>query len=108
MESEHQHQNVVPQKCPVCAAKNDFLNAVPIGQSGDQMTIHVNCTHCGGALVVFVTHNDVGMITFGVMVDVGSQEAAHVFEQEPVSPDEVIAVYQHLQKPRLSVYDFCQ
>jgi hypothetical protein len=108
MESEYKHQNIVPQKCPVCTAKNDFLNAVPISQSQEQMIVHVNCQQCGGAIMVFVSQNDVGMITFGVMVDVGSDEASDVFDREPISADDVIALHRHLQKTKLNIYDVCK
>jgi len=107
MENEHKRQNVVPQQCPVCAAKTDFLYAAPISQSDDQMTVHVRCEQCAATLMVFVTHNDVGMITFGVMVEVDHAEATRFFCEDPIMPDDVISLHRHMKNVHVSVEDVC-
>jgi|GEM_PF-2799864 len=105
MEFENKQRQVVPQKCPVCNAKQKELSMTPIGQSEDRMIMHVTCTKCDNALMVFVTQNDIGTMTFGVMVDVYSAEAQAIFDQKPVNDDDVISVHRYLQAGEVNIQD---
>lgn len=105
MEFENKQRQVVPQKCPVCGAKQKDLSLTPIGQSEDRMIMHVACTKCDNALMVFVTQNEIGTMTFGVMIDVYSTEAQMTFDQKPVNDDDVISVHRYLQTGEVSVQD---
>lgn len=97
MEFEPKHQNSIPQKCPMCNAKEDMLTVLPVAQAQERMTMHVSCEKCSSAVVVFITQNDVGMMTFGVIVDVQGAEAQTFFNENPVGDDEVIEVHRYMQ-----------
>ncbi len=108
MEFEHKHKQVIPQKCPVCEVSQEDLKSMPVGHSEDRMIMHVQCTKCNSAIMVFITQNDVGMMTFGVMVDVHDTEAGEMFSQNPINDDDVINVHRYLQKEGTNIHDFVE
>jgi hypothetical protein len=97
MDIERGEQNrVIPQKCPVCGAQRDSLSYVPLGYDEDKTIVHISCTKCAGAAMIFVSQSDGGMMTVGVLTDTTPTEARTFFQSDVVSDNDVIAVHDYL------------
>ncbi|MEN8252324.1 MAG: hypothetical protein ABFQ53_01985 [Patescibacteria group bacterium] len=97
MDIERGEQNrVIPQKCPVCGAERNNLSYVPLGFDEDKTVMHISCAKCAGAAMLFVSQNDGGMMTVGVLTDTTPTEARTFFESDIVSDNDVIAVHDYL------------
>jgi len=97
MDIERGEQNrVIPQKCPVCGAQRDHLSYMPLGYDEDRTIVHISCTKCAGAAMVFVSQSDGGMMTVGVLTDTTPTEARAFFQSDIVSDDDVIAAHDYL------------
>jgi hypothetical protein len=91
-----EQNRVIPQKCPVCGAQRDSLSYMPIGHNEDQTIVHISCAKCAGAAMIFVSQNDTGMMTVGVLTDTTPTEAREFFSSNIVSENDVIAVHDYL------------
>jgi len=97
MDIERGEQNrVIPQKCPVCGAQRNHLSYVPLGFDEDKTIMHISCTKCAGAAMIFMSQNDGGMMTVGVLTDTTPTEARIFFQSDVVSDNDVIAVHDYL------------
>ena len=98
MDFSREHDRVIPQKCPVCGAQRDNLSYVPLGYDEERTIVHISCTKCAGAAMIFVSQNDTGMMTVGVLTDTTPLEAKQFFDSNIVSDNDVIAVHDYLNK----------
>lgn len=96
MDFSREQDRVIPQKCPLCGAQRDSLSYVPLGQDNDRTIVHVSCMKCTGAVMIFVSQNDGGMMTVGVLTDTTPTEAREFFGAKTVSDNDVIAVHDYL------------
>lgn len=96
MDFSREHDRVIPQKCPVCGAQRDNLSYVPLGYDDDRTIIHISCKKCSGAAMIFVTQNDTGLMTVGVLTDTTPAEAKQFFDAQTISDNDVIAVHDYL------------
>jgi len=97
MDIERGEQNrVIPQKCPVCGAQRDHLSYMPLGYDEDRTIVHISCTKCAGAAMIFVSQNEGGMMTVGVLTDTTPTEARTFFQSDVISDNDVIAVHDYL------------
>ena len=96
MDIEREQNRVIPQKCPVCGAERDSLSYMPIGNSNNQTIVHISCAKCAGAAMIFVSQNDTGMMTVGVLTDTTPTEARAFFDSNTISDNDVIAVHDYL------------
>jgi hypothetical protein len=98
MDIERGEQNrVIPQKCPVCGAERENLSYVPLGIDEDKTVMHISCRKCDGAAMVFVSQNDGGLMTVGVLTDTTPAEARIFFDSNIVSSDDVIGIHDYLR-----------
>lgn len=96
MDIEREQNRVIPQKCPVCGAQRDSLSYVPIGSNNEQTIVHISCAKCAGAAMIFVSQNETGMMTVGVLTDTTPTEARAFFDSNIISDNDVIAVHNYL------------
>jgi hypothetical protein len=98
MDIEREQNRVIPQKCPVCGAQRDSLSYMPIGHDEDKTIVHISCAKCAGAAMIFVSQNETGMMTVGVLTDTTPSEARAFFNSQVVSDNDVIAIHDYLDK----------
>ncbi|MFA5986344.1 MAG: hypothetical protein WC819_03285 [Parcubacteria group bacterium] len=98
MNFSRDHDRVIPQKCPVCGASRDHLSYMPLGHDEDRTILHISCAKCAGAAMIFVSQNDTGMMTVGVLTDATPLEAKSFFDAKTVSDNDVIAVHDYLNR----------
>jgi len=97
MDIERGEQNrVIPQKCPVCGAQRDHLSYMPLGLDEDRTIVHISCTKCAGAAMIFVSQSEGGLMTVGVLTDTTPTEARTFFQSDIISDNDVIAVHDYL------------
>ena len=97
MDIERGEQNrVIPQKCPVCGAQREHLSYMPLGYDKERTIVHISCTKCAGAAMIFMSQNDGGMMTVGVLTDTTPTEAQTFFQSDVISDNDVIAVHDYL------------
>ena len=95
---ERGEQNrVIPQKCPICGAKRNSLSYMPLGFDGEKTVIHISCMKCASAAMIFVSQNEGGIMTVGVLTDTTPAEARSFFNSNVVSDNDVIAMHNHLK-----------
>ena len=87
---------VIPNKCPVCGAQRNHLSYVPLGFDENKTIMHISCTKCAGAAMIFISQNEGGMMTVGVLTDTTPAEAKIFFDSNIVSEDDVIDVHDYL------------
>ena len=93
---DREQNRVIPQKCPVCGARRDSLSYMPLGYDNDKTIVHISCSKCSGAAMIFVSQNEGGMMTVGVLTDTTPVEAQDFFRSNTVTDDDVIAVHDYL------------
>ena len=96
MDFSREHDRVIPQKCPVCGAQRENLSYVPLGYDEDRTIVHISCKKCAGAAMIFVSQNDAGLMTVGVLTDTTPVEAKQFFDSNTISDNDVIAVHDYL------------
>ncbi|MFH0779923.1 MAG: hypothetical protein V1928_03645 [Parcubacteria group bacterium] len=82
--------------CPVCRRKNFPSDIKMVEEGEDAHLLHVRCRNCGGCIMVLVSFGLEGMNVFGVLTDLGPEEAGSVMKRGPLSADDVLKVHEVL------------
>lgn len=85
-------------KCPVCNKKYAPAVATPLAESDARSTMHISCPSCGVSSILFVSMNQWGIASVGVLTDLDGEEARKHFGQEIVSTDQVLDAYIFLKE----------
>ena len=104
MKAQHQQQ-IVPQTCPVCNAPRKYLSYVPLVQKS---IVHITCKKCSGNVLAFLSQNDVGTMTVGIVTDLSVDEAQKFMSSESVDFDEVLALHETSMRDGLTIKDLLQ
>ncbi len=96
MDIGREQNRVIPQKCPVCGAQREHLSYVPLGYDDERTIVHVSCAKCSVAAIIFVSQNEGGMMSVGVLTDTTPSEARSFLQANTVSDNDVIAVHDYL------------
>jgi len=101
MKAQHQQQ-IVPQTCPVCNASRKYLSYVPLVQKS---IIHITCKKCLGNVLAFLSHNDMGVTTVGIVTDLSVSEAQKFMSSESVNFKDVLALHEASSHSGLTIRD---
>ena len=85
-------------ECPVCKRKHFPAEIKVIDEFADGHLLHVKCKSCESCVLVNVTVNEQGMNMLGLLTDLGSEEIGAFSERDAVSADDIINIYQSLEK----------
>ena len=96
MNISREYDRIIPKKCPVCGSQRESLSYEPVGSDKTRTAIYVSCEKCLASIVFFITQNDMGMMTVGVLSDVNSREARNFFGAKSISDDDIIDVHEYL------------
>ena len=80
-------------KCPVCHKKYAPAVAVPLFEDETHSTVHLSCPSCGVSSIFFVSANQWGVASVGVLTDLESEEAERLLGKEPVSSEHALDAY---------------
>jgi hypothetical protein len=87
----------------MCGAQRKDLLFEPVSNNKNQTAIYVSCEECLTAIVFFVSQNEMGVMTVGVLTDLNSNEAKSFFGSKAISTNDIIDVYEHLYNSKESI-----
>lgn len=83
-------------KCPVCHKKYAPAVATPLFEDDAHSTVHLSCPSCGVSSLLFVSANQWGIASIGVLTDLEGEEALRSLGKDSVSIDQVLDAYTAL------------
>lgn len=87
--------------CPVCSSQYNFSDVKVLEENANAFLTHLRCRKCGVALLSVVTISPSGLLAAGMLTDLNSEEAARLEGGEAVNTDEVLEIYEILEKDEL-------
>lgn len=81
-------------KCSVCDSSLDAEKIVVIAENEEKTTLHVTCTKCHSAAIVFLSNNHNGIVSVGMATDLDASEVREKMGKEAISADEMIDLHQ--------------
>lgn len=85
-------------RCPICEKKYQHGQTIVVDDNGERTTFHLTCQSCQTSTLVFVSRNQMGVVSLGMATDLSAVDVKDFFGKEPISADQVIEVYQYLNK----------
>ncbi len=80
-------------KCPVCNKKYSPAVITPLAENDTRSTVHVSCPSCGVSSILFLSMNQWGVASIGILTDLDGEESKRYFGQEAVSTDFALDAY---------------
>ncbi len=80
-------------KCPVCNKKYALAAVTPLAEDEVRSTVHISCPSCGVSSILFVSTNQWGVASVGVLTDLEGEESKKHFGKEVVSADQALDAY---------------
>jgi len=94
----HSLENLKPLlRCPVCQKKYDPGKVVLLSEDDRKTVLHIACESCGISSLIFVSVGKMGVVSFGILTDLGREEVRKFYGSEPVSTDDTLATYRFLK-----------
>lgn len=88
--------------CPVCGKKYGHKSARIVEGKKGALLVHVGCGHCLSKSLAIISNPDSSgaenPISMGIMTDLNYEEACRLLRGNPISADEVLDIYQSLNK----------
>ena len=81
-------------KCSVCDSPLESGRIAVISEKGQKTTLHVTCTKCNSASIVFLSGNQNGIMSVGAATDLDAVEVLEKMEMDAISVDEIIDLHQ--------------
>lgn len=87
-------------KCPVCNKKYAPAVVTPLIEDDIHSTMHVSCPSCGVSSILFVSTNQWGIASIGVLTDLEGEESKKLLgkEKDIVSTDEALDAYMFFKE----------
>ena len=80
-------------KCPVCNKKYASVAVTPLAEDDVRSTVHISCPSCGVSSILFVSANQWGVASIGVLTDLEGEESKKHFGKDVVSTDQALDAY---------------
>lgn len=84
-------------RCPFCSAEYDLDGAQVIGEQEDATVVYVTCSKCESSIVAMVAMTGLGIVSLGLVTDMSEEDTKLFFKSQPVSSDEMLAMYESLK-----------
>jgi hypothetical protein len=81
-------------KCSFCGGDFNVENLVLLEEKEQKTTLHVTCSRCNTSAIFFLSNNQSGILSLGIMTDLDKDEVMQKFAKGAVSADEVIDAHQ--------------
>lgn len=92
-------------RCPVCNKRYAPASVTPVIEGESRSVVHVLCVSCRVSSILFISENQWGIASIGVLTDLDGDELRRRFGAEPVSMNDVIEAYTSLKKPTEKLAD---
>jgi hypothetical protein len=83
-------------KCSFCGGGFSVENLVLLEEKEQKTVLHVSCSRCKTSAIFFLSHNQAGTLSLGIMTDLDKKEVKNKFSKNAVNADEVIDAYQYI------------
>jgi hypothetical protein len=84
--------------CSLCGEKYGHDSTIVLSENETNTTFHLTCRKCNSAVLIFVSNNQQNVISLGMATDMNGGEAVKFFEGGDVTKDDVLIVYERLNK----------
>ncbi len=90
------------KQCPSCQASY-VAQKVEVLQANDYgVLVYFNCQVCSSSLIATITEMPFGVIGSAMLTDLSAPEITKFFNQPEINDDDVLEVYQELEKINVS------
>lgn len=84
-------------QCPVCGRQYSKESARQFANKNKAQFIHLGCDGCKSNFMAVVMILGTGISTLGMVTDLGFEDAKRLYEQAPLSVDDVIEGYKNIK-----------
>lgn len=104
MEPIHQHSDSwqevlkVINRCPICSQNYDRDKAQVLTRQENASLVHITCANCRSSFVAMVVKMGQGISSIGMVTDLQYQDLKRLYNQEPITLDEVLEGYELFKK----------
>lgn len=84
-------------RCPICNTAYEPDMARSFAQKDSASLIHITCGQCQSHFVAMVVVAGQGLSTVGMVTDLNYDDAAKMYNREPISLDEIIASHENFK-----------
>ncbi len=95
-------QQIIPQTCPVCDSSQKYLSYTPLEMKN---IVHISCEKCSSNILAFLSRNDMGIMTVGIVTDLSLSEARKFIFTKSVSFDDVLVLHEMFLQHKLTTKD---
>lgn len=98
-----QFQNIINnslrlvKECPSCHTKYEAKQVSVADRVDSGYLVYFSCQHCGNSLLARIVETPFGLIGSAMLTDLELNEVVKFKSSEPVSTNDVLAVYQELE-----------
>ena len=90
-------------KCSVCDSSLEAERIIVIEEKEQKTTLHVTCSKCQSASIVFLSNNQNGIMSVGMATDLDALEVREKIGQEAISTDELIDLHQFVLGEKVDI-----
>ncbi len=84
--------------CPICEFQYSEKEITVLDEMRGRVIAHLTCRKCNSTSLVFVTGNQQGIVSVGVLTDLDKGEVESRFKSKPTSTNQVLDVYKYLNE----------
>lgn len=85
-------------RCPVCNKRYAPASVTPVVEGEARTVVHVLCASCHVSSILFISENQWGIASIGVLTDLNGEESKRQLVAESISADEVLGAYTLLKE----------
>ena len=89
-------------RCPLCEADLNSVKAKVVEYKDDLDLVHIQCHKCKGFILALVLKTGTGLSSIGLITDLDFNDVLRFKDKEKISINQVINIYQALEKNNLT------
>ncbi|MFA5076695.1 MAG: hypothetical protein WC480_04770 [Patescibacteria group bacterium] len=88
----------IVSRCPMCSSYYNPLDAKVLDQRDNASLVYIRCHQCQCSILALILSTPLGINTVGLVTDLTPEEVTKYKSVEDISEDDVLEIYQLLQK----------
>lgn len=85
-------------RCPVCNKRYASASVTPVVEGEARTVVHVLCASCRVSSILFVSENQWGIASIGILTDLNGEESKQKIVAESVSTNDALEAYTSLKE----------
>lgn len=94
--------------CPLCSATYSYDRVVVLAKVLPAYLVHITCPECQNATLSIITVSDFGLSSIGVYTDLTAGDVERVYNQPPISEEEIFDFYERLEADPQVLANWCR